>query len=61
MRGLPLGLSFIGPPWTEAPLLALGHAFEQAAKARRPPTYQASLEAEPAFEAAAAPPQDQGA
>jgi amidase len=52
MRGLPLGLSFIGLPWTEAALLALGHAFEAAAQARRPPTYRASLEAEPAFEAA---------
>ncbi len=60
-RGLPLGLSFIGLPWTEAALLSLGHAFEQVAKARRPPTYMGSLEAEPAFEAAAAPPQDQGA
>jgi amidase len=54
-RGLPLGLSFIGLPWTEAALLALGHAFEQVAGARRPPSYQASLEAEPAFEAASRP------
>ena len=53
--GMPLGLSFIGLPWTEAALLALGHAFECAAQARRPPTYRASLEAEPAFEAASRP------
>ena len=55
IRGLPLGLSFIGLPWTEAALLALGHAFEQVARARRPPTYLPSLEAEAGFEAAAVP------
>jgi amidase len=54
-RALPLGLSFIGLPWTEAALLALGHAFERAAQARRPPAYLASLEAEPDFEAASRP------
>jgi amidase len=54
LRGLPLGLSFIGLPWSEAKLLALGHAFEAVAQARRPPTYRASLESDPAFEAAAA-------
>jgi amidase len=29
--GLPVGLSFIGPRWSEARLLAMGYAFEQAA------------------------------
>jgi amidase len=38
--GLPVGLSFIGPAWSEARLLSLGYAFEQAAKARRPPKYR---------------------
>ena len=38
VRGLPLGLSFVGRPWTEARLLAYGHAYEQAARARRAPT-----------------------
>jgi amidase len=37
VRGLPLGLSFVGRPWTEARLLAYGHAYEQAAQARRAP------------------------
>ncbi len=31
VRGLPVGLSFIGPAWSDARLLALGYAFEQAA------------------------------
>ncbi|HWF76087.1 MAG TPA: amidase [Caulobacteraceae bacterium] len=55
VRGLPVGLSFVGPAWSDGALLALGHAFEQAAKARRPPAYLASLEADPAFEAAMVP------
>jgi amidase len=37
--GLPVGLSFVGPAWGEARLLAYGYAFEQAARARVPPTY----------------------
>jgi amidase len=31
VRGLPVGLSFIGPAWSDARVLAYGHAFEQAA------------------------------
>ncbi len=37
--GLPVGLSFIGPAWSEASLLAYGYAFEQATHARKPPRY----------------------
>ncbi len=37
IAGLPVGLGFIGAAWQEATLLRLGHAFEQAAQARRPP------------------------
>jgi amidase len=29
VAGLPVGLSFIGPAWSEARLLSLGYAFEQ--------------------------------
>jgi amidase len=38
-RGLPVGLSFVGRAWGEATLLKLAYAFEQAAPARRPPTF----------------------
>lgn len=40
VRGLPVGLSFMGPAWSEARLLGYGYAFEQAAHGRKPPTYQ---------------------
>ena len=39
VRGLPLGLSFVGRPWSEWRLLALGRAFEQATQARRAPAF----------------------
>lgn len=35
--GLPLGLSFIGPAWSETRLLQVGYAYEQLTRARRPP------------------------
>ncbi|MDP1737137.1 MAG: amidase [Caulobacter sp.] len=37
VQGLPVGLSFVGPRWSEARLLAYGFAYEQATKARRAP------------------------
>ncbi|MET0534842.1 MAG: amidase [Steroidobacter sp.] len=51
LQGLPLGLSFIGAPWSEDLLLAAGFAFEQRAQARFAPKFIPSLEAtEKAFE-----------
>ncbi|MGH7617257.1 MAG: amidase, partial [Gemmatimonadaceae bacterium] len=38
-RGLPVGISFVGPAWSESTLLKLAFAFEQAAPARRKPTF----------------------
>jgi amidase len=37
--GLPVGLSFIGRAWSEATLLRLAFAFEQATRHRRPPRF----------------------
>jgi amidase len=35
--GMPVGISFIGMPWSEAALISYGYAFEQASQARKPP------------------------
>ena len=56
VRGLPVGLSFIGPAWSEAQLLALGFAYETASKARVLPTFAASVETMPAVAKLLAPP-----
>ncbi|MBL8553762.1 MAG: amidase [Phenylobacterium sp.] len=45
--GLPIGISFLGPAWSEAKLLGLGYAFEQAAKARREPEFLPNVGARP--------------
>ena len=39
-RGMPVGLSFIGGKWDDARILSLGHAYERATQARRPPVMQ---------------------
>ncbi|MGH8781989.1 amidase [Paraburkholderia sp.] len=39
VRGLPIGVSFVGAPWSEARLLALGYAFEQATQWRSEPRF----------------------
>ncbi len=37
VMGLPVGLSFVGPKWSDGAVLGFGYAFEQASRARRPP------------------------
>ncbi len=40
--GLPVGLSFFGRAWSEATLIKLAFAYEQASRMRRPPTFAAT-------------------
>jgi amidase len=51
-HGLPIGLSFIGPAWSEAKLLSLGYGFEQATHARINPTFVPSVAVRPEIAAA---------
>lgn len=41
VKGAPVGLSFIGPAWSEAQLLSLAHAYEQRTRARTKPAFRA--------------------
>lgn len=39
VHGLPVGISFFGPGWSEPKLISLAYAFEQLTKFRRPPQF----------------------
>lgn len=43
VHGLPIGISFVGAPYKEAELLALGYAYEQATKHRKVPEFKAVI------------------
>jgi amidase len=43
VRGLPVGLSFIGTAWSEAKLIRLAYAYEQATRHRLPPQFVTTL------------------
>jgi amidase len=42
VSGLPVGISFIGPAWSDARILQYAYAYEQATLHRKAPTYLAS-------------------
>jgi amidase len=42
--GLPVGLSFIGRPWSEGLLVRLASAFERATRHRRPPDFRSTVD-----------------
>ncbi len=44
IHGLPVGVSFFGPAWSEPTLIRIAWAFEQAAPHRRPPRFRASVD-----------------
>ena len=46
-KGLPVGLSFIGPKWSEGLLLSLGYAYEQARGPFPTPKFYRSIEESP--------------
>jgi len=43
VHGLPVGLSFVGGAWSEATLIGMAYAYEQATQRRRAPTFPASV------------------
>ncbi len=43
VHGLPVGVSFIGRAWSEAKLISLAYAYEQATKHRKPPTFMETV------------------
>jgi amidase len=47
VRGLPVGISFVGRAWSEPTLIKLAYAYEQATRHRHPPTFAGSADLEP--------------
>jgi amidase len=42
-HGLPVGISFVGTAWSEAALISMAYAYEQATMHRRAPTFPATV------------------
>jgi amidase len=49
VKGLPVGLSFLGPKWSEPLLLSLAYAYEQARGPFPTPKFYRSIEESPAI------------
>ena len=48
VEGMPVGLSLVGPPWSEATLISYAYDYEQASKRRVPPeAYKSGFPARP--------------
>jgi amidase len=45
VHGLPVGVSFFGAAWSEPTLIGIAYAFEQAQRARKSPTFRATVDA----------------
>jgi amidase len=43
VAGLPVGISFVGTAWTEASLIGMAYAYEQASQRRRAPAFRATV------------------
>jgi amidase len=43
VAGLPVGISFVGTAWTEASLIGMAYAYEQASLRRRAPAFPATV------------------
>jgi amidase len=52
VKGLPVGLSFMGPKWSDALILSLGYDYEQASRKRMEPRLLRSIEETPEVERA---------
>jgi amidase len=46
VRGLPVGISFVGAAWTEPKLIRYAYAFEQATQVRRAPEFPLTITAD---------------
>jgi amidase len=55
VQGLPVGISFFGPAYSEPRLITLAASFEQASKLRRPPKFLPRAELNPNESAASDP------
>jgi amidase len=43
VQGLPVGISFVGTAWSEAALIGMAYAYEQASQRRRAPAFPATV------------------